>query len=151
MKATLITSILLLFCICNSFSQEQKITVKKDWVSVNDAIVFKMVSTAYPDAYTLYDLNNGKLAVFNAQFYSDPKQITPGNPEGRIGYFDITFFNGDMDKCEIRIVGAKKQLAQLIISEGLVKNGKLDETAVKQFCRIHGMKFSEDRKRNNYH
>ena len=51
-----------------------------------------------------------------------------------------------MDKCEIRIVGFKKQLAELIISEGLVKDGKLVETAVQQFCRINGMKFSEDRK-----
>lgn len=51
-----------------------------------------------------------------------------------------------MDKCEIRIVGAKKQLAQLIISEGLVKDGILNETGVKQSYRINGMKFSEDRK-----
>lgn len=146
MKTILITSILLVCFTHSSFSQEQKITVKKDLVSVNDSAVFTLVSTSYPDAYTLYDLNNEKLAVFNAQFYSDSKQITPGNPQGRIGYFDITFFNEAMDKCEIRIVGAKKQLAQLIVSEGLVKGGKLDETAVKQFCRINGMKFSEDRK-----
>ena len=146
MKAILTTTILLCFFTFNLFSQEQKVTVKKDMVSVNDSAVFTLVSTNYPDAYTLYNLNNEKLAVFNAQFYSDSRQVTPGNPQGRIGYFDITFFNADMDKCEIRIVGAKKQLAQLIISEGLVKDGKLDETAVKQFCLINGMKFSEDRK-----
>ncbi|MDY0388581.1 MAG: hypothetical protein RBT65_15950 [Methanolobus sp.] len=145
MKTILSTNILLLFFTFNGLSQEQKVTVKKDLVSVDGSAVFKLVSTNYPDAYTLYNLNNEKLAVFNAQFYSDSKQITPGNPQGRIGYFDITFFNADMDKCEIRIVGAKKQLAQLIISEELIKDEKLNETAVKQFCRIHGMKFSEDR------
>lgn len=146
MKVLLTIGILLLLSRINSFSQEQKVIIKKDLVSVNDTVVFKLISTKYPDAYTLYNLNNEKLAVFNAQFYSDSKQITPGNPQGRIGYFDITFFNEDMDKCEIRIVGAKKQLGQLIISEELVKDGKLNETAVKQFCRINGMKFSEDRK-----
>lgn len=146
MKTLLITNILLLFFTFNTFSQEQKVTVKKDLVSVNDSPVFTLISTNYPDAYTLYNLNKEKLAVFNAQFYSDSKQITPGNPQGRIGYFDITFFNEDMDKCEIRIVGMKKQLAQLIVSEGLVKDEKLNETAVKQFCRVNGMKFSEDRK-----
>jgi hypothetical protein len=121
MKTISIINILLLFFTSNSFSQEQKVTVKKDLVSVNGAPVFTLVSTNYPDAYTLYNLNNEKLAVFNAQFYSDSRQITPGNPNGRIGYFDITFFNEAMDKCEIRIVGAKKQLAQHIISESLVK------------------------------
>lgn len=145
MKKILIINSLLLFFALNSFSQEQKVTVKKDLVSVNDIPVFTLVSTSYPDAYTLYNLNNEKLAVFNAQFYSDSKQITPGNPQGRIGYFDITFLNEEMEKCEIRIVGAKKQLAQLIVSEGLVKDEKLDETTVKQFCRINGKKFSEAR------
>jgi hypothetical protein len=139
--------IILLFLFAfKSISHAQKVTVKDDIVSVDGTPVFSLVSVKYPDGYTLHNLNNEKLAVFNSQFYTDSKQITPGNPQGRIGYFDITFLNPDMDKCEIRIVGFKKQLAQLIISEGLVKDGKLDETAVKQFCRINGMKFSEDRK-----
>ena len=142
---TMIT-IFLLFFTFNSFSQLRKVTVKKDIVSVNDVPVFTLVSTSYPDAYTLYNLNNEKLAYFFAQFYSDARQINNANPQGRVGYFEITFFNEAMDKCEIRSVGFKKQLAELIISEGLVKDGKLDETAVKQFCRINGMKFSEDRK-----
>ena len=54
-----------------------------------------------------------------------------------------------MDKCEIRIVGFKKQLAELIVSEGLIKEGKLNETAVKQFCRVNGTKFSDAQKSNN--
>ena len=147
MKTTLLaTNLLLLFLTFNCFSQLRKVTVKKDIVSVNDVPVFTLVSTSYPDAYTLYNLKNEKLAYFFTQFYSDARQINNANPQGRVGYFDITFFNEAMDKCEIRIVGFKKQLAELIISEGLVKDGKLDETAVKQFCRINGMKFSEDRK-----
>jgi hypothetical protein len=147
MKPTLlVTNLLLLFLTFNGFSQQQKVTVKKDIVNVNDVPVFTLVSTSYPDALTLYNLNNEKLAYFFTQFYSDAGQIKNANPQGRVGYFEITFFNEGMDKCEIRIVGFKKQLAELIISEGLVKDGKLDETAVKQFCRINGMKFSEDRK-----
>lgn len=149
MKTILITATLLFFVTFNSFSQKQKVTVKKDLVSIDDSPLFKMVSTNYPDAYTIYNLNGDKLALFNAQFYNDPQQITDGNPKGRIGYFEITFFNEDMDKCEIDIVGFKKQLAQRIISEGLIKDGKLDETAVKQFCNINGSKFTEDRKRSN--
>ncbi len=149
MKSQAILILLFCFYVCTLFSQEQKVTVKKDLVSVNGQLVFTLASTTYPDAYTLYNLEKEKLAVFIAHFYSDSKQVTAGNPQGRIGYFDITFFNTDMDKCEIRIVGMKKQLAQYILSEGLVKAGKLDETAVKQFCRVHGMKFSEDRKHSS--
>ena len=146
MKTTLIISFLIFSFTFNSFSQEQKVTVKKDMVSLDGTPLFKMVSSKYPDGYTFYNLNDEKLAVFNSQFYNDPKQVTAGSPEGRVGYFEITFFNGDMDKCEIRIVGFKKQLAQHIISAGLIVDGKLDETAVKQFCVINGSKFSEDRK-----
>ena len=96
MKTRQLITISILFFTFNLFSQEQKVTVKKDLVSVNDSAVFILISTNYPDAYTLYNLNNEKLAVFNAQFYSDSRQITPGNPQGRIGYFDITFFNIDI-------------------------------------------------------
>lgn len=149
MKTILITNILLFFFTFNIHSQEEKVTVKKDLVSVNDSPVFKIVSTNHMNGYTLYNLTDEKLAIFNLQSYSDPQQITSANPNGRISYLDITFLNGDMDKCEIRNAFMKKGLAQLIISEGLIKDGKLDETAVKQFCRINGMKFSEDRKRSN--
>jgi len=59
MKPTLlVTNLLLLFLTFNSFSQQQKVTVKKDIVSVNDVPVFTLVSTSYPDALTLYNLNN---------------------------------------------------------------------------------------------
>src|SRR5690606_4926054 len=108
MKTILIINSLLLFFTFSSFSQEQKVTVKKDLVSVNDTQIFIRISTSYHAAHILYNLNNEKLAVINAQFYSDSKQITPGKPKSRNGYFDNTFLNDEIDKCEIRIVGAKK-------------------------------------------
>ena len=139
--------IILLFLFAfNSISNAQKVTVKDDIVSVDETAVFTLVYKSFPEAFTLYNLNNEKLAVFNSEVYSDPKLISNANPQGKVHYFDITFLNPDMDKCEIPIGGFKKQLAKQIIAEGLVKDGKLDETAVKQFCRINGMKFSEDRK-----
>lgn len=148
MKSLLTLNFMFFFFTCGVFAQKQKVDVKKDVVSVDGIPVFTMVSTTYPDAYTLYNFSKEKLAVFNAQFYSDAQQITPGNPQGRVGYFDVTFFNESMDKCEIRIVGFKKQLAQLIVAEELIKDGKLNDIAVKQFCRVNGMKFSEARKQN---
>lgn len=146
MKSIIITSILILFQVFNSYSQKQRVTVKKDVVSVDETPVFTLVYQNYPEALTLYNLNNEKLAILKAEGYSDSRRITNANPQGKVNYFDITFFNQDMDKCEIQIVGFKKQVAQYIVSEGLVKEGKLDDSAVKQFCRINGMKFSEDRK-----
>ncbi len=149
MKVLLTSAIILFTLLQKADAQTVRVSVKKDLVSVNDTPFFKLVSTNYPDAYILYNLNNKKLAVFNAQFYNDSKQVTSGNPQGRIGYFDITFFNEEMSKCEIRILGFKKQLAQLIISEGLIKDGSLDDKTVKQFCIVNGMKFSEARKQSN--
>jgi hypothetical protein len=144
MKKGLFT-FLLLVCSSQLFFA-QKVTVKNDIVSVDGTAVFTLVYKNYPEAITLYNLNNEKLAIFSAEGYSDSKLITNSNPNGKVNYFDITFLNPDMDKCEIPIFGLKKHLAQYIISEGLVKEGKLDEAAVKQFCRINGTKFSEDRK-----
>lgn len=143
--------IFLFFVVSTSLNAqvEQKVTVKKDIVSVDGIPFFKMISTNYPDAYTVYNLKDEKLAYFSAQFYSDPNQITPGNPQGRIGYFDITFFNEEMDKCEIKIVGFKKHLAQLIIAEKLIQMDKLDNIAVKKFCKVNGFKFSESKNRQN--
>jgi len=146
MNKLIAMSLLLISITFNCLSQEQKVKVKNDLVSINDVPAFNMISTNYPDAYTLCNFNNEKLAVFNALFYNDPNQVTDGNPQGRIGYFDITFFNGDMDKCEIKIVGFKKQLAELIVSAELIKDGGLNETAIKQFCRINGTKFSDNQK-----
>lgn len=143
-----IISITIILSLLGFYTFSQEVKVKKDIVSLDDTPLFKMISTNYPDAYTLYNLNEEKLAIFNALFYNDPKQVNDANTQGRIGYFDITFFNEAMDKCEIRIVGFKKQLAELIVSEGLIKDGKLNDTAVKQFCRINGMKFSEAQKSN---
>lgn len=145
MKAGLSIVFLLLFSSA-SFAQKSKISVKKDIVYTDGKPQFKLVASAIPDAITLYNLEDEKLAVFNAHYYNDSKQITPGNPQGRIGYYEITFLNGDMDQCEIRMVGYKKVLAEILIGEGLIEEGKLVDKSIKQFCTIQGKKFSEDRK-----
>lgn len=140
-------SILCLFLFSTvALAQNSKINVKKDIVYANGNPQFKLVASAIPDAITLYSLLDEKLAVFNAHYYNDSKQITPGNPQGRIGYYEITFLNGDMDQCEIRMVGYKKALAEILIGEGLIEEGKLVDKSIKQFCTIQGKKFSEDRK-----
>lgn len=148
MKTLLITSILLLLFSFNSFSQKQKVKVKDDLVTLDGTAMFKMVSTKYPDAYTIYNLQDEKLAIFNAQYYRDAQQVTAGNPEGRVAYFEITFFNGDLDQCEIQIVGFKKHLAERIINEELIVDGQLNQSAVKQFCAINGSKFSKQREKS---
>lgn len=113
----LLFTFILLFFSLNAFSQKQKVKVKKDIVKLNGDALFKMVSTKYPDAYTIYNLDDEKLALFNANYYRDEQQVTAGNPEGRVAYFVITFFNDELDQCEIRIVGFKKHLAKRIINE----------------------------------
>ena len=146
MKAILLTNLFALLFTFNGYSQEKKVTIKENLVSVNGSPVFILFDNDYPMGYTLYNLKNEKLAVLRAYFYSDNQQVTVGNPQGRVGYFDVTFLNENMDKCEIGIVGGPKLLAKLIVFEELVKDEKLNESAVKQFCRINGTKFSEYRK-----
>jgi hypothetical protein len=127
----------------------QKITVKDNLVSVDQQPVFKLVDTNIPNAITLYSLADQKLAVFTAFWYNDPRQITQGNPQGRVGYYEVTFLDPEMQQCEIRMIGLKKNLAQLILNEQLVINGQLATDKVHQFCVINGKKYSEERQRNN--
>lgn len=125
----------------------QKVEVKKDLVSVDGKPVFELRAN-HLQTFTLYNLNQEKLGVFNVEDYYDSREISNGNPKGRVAYFDVTFMNSDMDKCEIPINGFKKSLAKYIVQYELVKDNQLNETAVKQFVRIHGMKFSEQKERS---
>ncbi|OJX37628.1 MAG: hypothetical protein BGO87_11175 [Flavobacteriia bacterium 40-80] len=146
-KRILFLNLMLLLSIGFTFSQKDKIKIDNDIVLVNNIPVFKL-KTFQMQTFTLYDLNDTKLAIFNCLDYYDSKEISSGNPKGRVVYFDVTFLNDDTDKCEIPCNGFKKQLAQYIQEYGLVKEGKLDETAVKQFVKIHGNKFSDVRNRS---
>jgi hypothetical protein len=140
----IIFSLLSFLFATSSFSQKDKIEVDKDLVSLNGTPIFK-IEIFKMQTFNLKDLNDNKLAIFNFMTYTDVNKISSNNPKGEVQYFDVTFFNDDMDSCEIPVYGLKKAIAKLIIDYDLVKDGKLNETAVKQFVKVNGKKFSENK------
>jgi hypothetical protein len=79
-------------------------------------------------------------------FY-DSKEISSGNPKGRVTYFEFTFLESGL-KCETSNLGMKKAIAKFIYENGLIQNNQLNEKAVKDFVLIQGTKYS-DQKRNS--
>ncbi|HRO76321.1 MAG TPA: hypothetical protein PLP27_09260 [Crocinitomicaceae bacterium] len=137
-----------LFICCTfafGFAFSQKIDVKKDIVTVDGTPVFKLKYDMGQDIMYLHNLQDERLAIFKNEVYNDAKQITNGNPQGRVAYYDVTFLNDDLDKCEIDVAGFKKPLAKYLIEYKIMDGDKLNDVAVKKFVKIHGTKFSDQR------
>lgn len=138
----LILSILL---ISPAFAQKKKVQIKKDIVYVNKVPQFKLEYTIRTNSITIYNLKDKKLMLCRALEYNDETARTSANPDGAITYYSITFFNEDMNQCEIPYNGLKKALAMDILDNNLIDNGELNQIAVQQFIKIYGFKFSEDK------
>lgn len=144
MKAILFTSFIFLTTLL--VAQKPKIDVKKDVVSIDGVPSFKLVNTPDLNGFILKDMNDTKLAFFNMESYYDRSHINDANPQGKITYFDITFMNESMDKCEMSVIGLRKMLANYLLEYDVIKDGKLNAVGVQQFVRIHGTKYSEQRR-----
>lgn len=142
---TILLLILTLQLITPAFAQKKKVKVKKDIVYVDKVPQFKIEYTVRTNSMTIYSLEDKKLALFRAQDYNDESERTSANPEGAIRYYSVTFFNDEMSQCEIPNHGLKKALAKDILDNNLIENGELNEPAIKQFIKIYGSKFSEDK------
>jgi hypothetical protein len=141
----LLVSLFLSFTLI-SFSQKPKVDVKKDIVSVNGTPSFQLVNMPNFNGFFLKDMENNKLAIFNMESYRDKNYVNSANPDGKVLYYDVTFMNESMDKCEMTVIGLRKKLAEYLLEYDLIKDGKLNEEAVKQFVKIHGTKFSDEKK-----
>lgn len=127
-----------------SFTQKNKIKIKKDIVTVNKKPVFKLVRDVRLNLINLESLKGKKLALFKVEDYYDSQRVEQANPKGRVVYYAVTFLDATMHKCELD-PSTRKGLARNIIEFHLVKDGQLNEQAVDQFVKIFGNKFSKAR------
>ncbi|MFA5574313.1 MAG: hypothetical protein WC994_04595 [Brumimicrobium sp.] len=123
----------------------QDIKIKRDMVYLDGIEQFKLESLQLGNTVNIYNKEGEKLIVYRYQSYNDKDAITSGNPNGTISWYEVTFLNENMDKCEVDLM-MKKGLAKEIISNNLVQDGQLNEASVKQFIVIHGMNYSAQRK-----
>lgn len=138
--------LILLLVTFNANSQKKDIKVKDDIVTVDGTAVFKMTSVELGNLTTIYNLQGERLIVFTYQTYNDEAKKSQANPSGAVRYLDVTFLNEAMDKCEIRVETKKGIAKQVIDNELIDENGKLNDKMIQQFVRIHGTKFSDNKK-----
>lgn len=127
-------------------AQKQKISLEEDTIMVDSkpyAILEKKRGMTL--SYTLKSLTGTELGYFNLQEFNDPKQVSNANSNGRVTYFEVTFFN-DGRQCEINAITTKKAVAKEIVENNLVKENAIDVEAESKFILINGSKFSERRK-----
>lgn len=129
-----------------TFAQKQKISLEEDTIMVDSkpyAILEKKRGLTM--SFTLKSLSGTELGFFNLQEFNDPKEASNANSNGRVTYFEVTFFN-DSRQCEINIPATKKSVAKEIVENNLVKENAIDTEAESRFILINGMKFTERRK-----
>lgn len=148
MKKILLLLILSAILPTISIAQKAKISIENDTVYVNGKpeFILDMVSAANFD-FKLKTLDGAQVAFLQFNDFFDSKEISSGNPKGRVTYFEFTFLESGL-KCETSIPGMKKAIAKFIHENGLIQNNQLNEKAVKDFVLIQGTKYSEQ-KRNS--
>src|SRR6218665_813204 len=125
----------------------QKVNVKDDIIYVDDAefaLIEKMGGGKYD--YTIKSLDGTALMFWQFQEYNNPKEVNNSNPQGRVTYFSITFYN-DKQQCEADPMATKKGIAKYIVDHHLIQNGTINQEAENNFVLIHGKKL--DRKQRN--
>lgn len=131
-----------------SMAQKVKISIENDTVYINgkSEFILDLVSAASFD-FRLKTLDGTQVAYLQFNDFYDSKEISSGNPKGRVTYFEFTFLESGL-KCETSNLGMKKAIAKFIYENGLIQNNQLNEKAVKDFVLIQGTKYSEQ-KRNS--
>lgn len=142
-------SFLLLLALAASstiFAQKRSVDIDGDTIRVNDlpyAIIEKKGAAA--PVYTIKSMD-GKL-LMNWQFldFNDRREVNNSNPNGRVVYYQVTFFN-DQQQCEIqpRMV-TQKGVAKCIVENELIKDGAIDQASENNFVLVNGKKFSEQK------
>ncbi len=121
-------------------------------VTVNAVPVFKVdeeKSSTEPGGkdYTIKSLDGKNLILLVIHSYKDWHEVSKYNPDGRVIYYSVRFFDDKKSKCEISYDLFKK-IMKKIHNADLIKDGKLDDSAIEIFVMKNGTKFSdlEDRR-----
>ena len=138
--------LLILFLGITGISQAQKakITIDGDIVNVNGEPAFILESPILSASYNLYNMQHELLAVFSETPGTKRTQTSNGTQYQQIFYLSVTFKNEEQSKCETGTFPVKKLMAMMIVKNGLVENGQLNNDNVHRFCEERGFYFSSN-------
>lgn len=136
--------LILLFLGMTGISQAQKAKIKIDGdiVLVNGEPAFILESPILSATYNLYNMQHELLAVFSETSGTQKTQTSNGMQYQQISYLSVTFRNEEQSKCETGTFPVKKLMAMMIVKNGLVENGELNNNNVLRFCEERGFYYS---------
>src|SRR5690554_4934817 len=149
---TLITAVLL-----TAVTFAQKAEVKKDEILSDGKAIAKIEKDgcgALSPTCNFYvsSLGGEQFITVVALDMIDPIQSNAGNPEGRVRFlrFSFTGINGVAEIRNPAMLATKpKDVAQSIVKARLIKDDKLDETAVINFIQANGTRYTDRQREIN--
>ena len=135
----------------------QKADVKKDEILSDGQSIAKIekdgCGALSPTCnYYVNSLHGEPLITVVALGMIDPTLRTSGNPDGAVRFlrFSFTGFDGVAEIPNPAMLTTRpKDVAQTIVKARLIKDNKLDETAVNNFIKANGERFTQRQKEIN--
>lgn len=100
-------------------------------------------------SFYINDLDGNSLITVTALDMIDPTQSNAGNAEGKVRFlrYSFTGFDGVAEIRNPAMMATKpKDVAQSIVKGGLIKDGKLDDVAVRNFIKVNGTRYTDRQK-----
>ena len=140
------TLLLLFFALIGTnHAQKAKIKIDGDIVLVNGEPAFILESPLLSASYNLYNIQHQLLAVFKETSSFRQIRTSTGVQTQHFSYLSVTFSNEEQSRCETGTFPVKKLLAMMIVENGLVENGQLNNDNVVRFCEERGFYYSQRR------
>jgi len=130
------------------FSQDVDFDKKTNEITIDGKPTFKIdrQGCGFGDIecyYKVLDLNGKFLFRANMREFNSPVEVSQANPKGRVIYLEFVFPE-TKQKAEIVFPGIKSEkVGKVIVKNGLIKEGALDQKAIDDFVFNAGTPFSE--------
>src|SRR4051812_33039433 len=146
MKKYIFFTLLFLVTGFSAYAEKQKVTVDGDTILVNDKPYGIIEKERGADmGFTVRSMDGKEQINFKQFQFNDPTEINSANPKGTVSYFAVTFMVSG-NKCEIRAVATKKNMAKAIVDNNLLTPTGVDAEAERRYILLNGSKYSERQK-----
>jgi hypothetical protein len=146
MKSIILFAFVILpFC---AFTQDVDFDKKTNELTIDGKPAFKIEreGCGFGDIecyYKMLDLNGKFLFRANMREFNSPVEVSQSNPKGRVIYLEFVFPE-TKQKAEIVFPGIKSEkVGKVIVKNGLIKDGALDQKAIDDFVFNSGTPFSD--------
>ena len=151
MKKITLLFILGIFMSVAGYAQKVKFDVKDDTVSIEKKAycILQRINRGFGlFDYSFKDLQGTEIAYVSVRQYTNPARPEANKTTGVVYYYEYNFLSlGLQAEVQNPFPPAIKGIAKHIVTHNMIKDGAVDEAAIKRFCQINGTRYTEDQKR----